>query len=67
MKTTDSIHVAIRVRPLNEREKQAGQHRAWAIDPAMNGLFQIDSDERPLGTAPFHFGTLLDIPAPTLP
>jgi centromeric protein E len=55
----DNIHVAIRLRPLNERETQAGQFYGWLVYDDKK-IMQMGSDSRPIaGGSAFSFGTVL--------
>lgn len=53
----DNIHVSIRLRPLNERERTQGQYHAWLVKPEDQAIFPLGPDQRPIsGATGYAFG-----------
>ena len=51
------ITVAVRVRPLNERERKVYRHAAWKVDSGSNTLAQLDAGGQLVPSAVYSFGT----------
>ena len=51
--TNDKIRVIIRIRPLNERERQEGQYEAWQAQ-SQGYIYPVSRDGRPIPSSSGH-------------
>jgi len=59
----ENVSVSVRIRPLNQREKDSDQKEAWRVQQGIN-IVPSDNNPRP-GTTPFAFDHVFDGPCET--
>jgi centromeric protein E len=58
--SSNGIAVAIRVRPLNERERKVHKAPAWRVDSESSSIVQLDASGKPVANSSFAFDHVFD-------
>ena len=58
--SSSGIAVAIRVRPLNERERKVHKGPAWRVDSESSSIVQLDASGKAVANASFAFDHVFD-------